>query len=79
MITISPSLIAVYGFCFTVISALIGIGIFWGSMKTQIASILQAIERLEKKQDKYNNLQERMVKVEARAASNTHRLDNLEA
>jgi len=36
------------------------------------------IEQLEAKQDKHNKLVERMVAVEHRAKSNTHRLDRME-
>lgn len=36
------------------------------------------IEQLEKKVEKHNNLVERMVQVEDRAKSNSHRLDDLE-
>lgn len=37
------------------------------------------LESLEKKVEKHNNLVERMVTVEQRSKSNTHRLDELEA
>lgn len=36
------------------------------------------LEQLEKKMDKHNNLVERMVAVEERCKSNTHRLDELQ-
>lgn len=36
------------------------------------------IERLEKQVEKHNNLVERMVVVEQRSKSNTHRLDDIE-
>ena len=36
------------------------------------------IEQLEKKVDQHNHLVERMVAVEERSKSNTHRLDELE-
>ena len=36
------------------------------------------IEQLEKKVETHNNLVERMVQVEDRAKSNSHRLDDLE-
>ncbi len=35
------------------------------------------LEQLEKKVEKHNNLVERMVAVEARSKSNTHRLDEI--
>lgn len=66
----------------TVIVAIIsGVGTLIGS----IFGILTAskmtnyrIEQLEKRVDKHNNLIERMYKVEERAKSNSHRLDELE-
>ena len=36
------------------------------------------LRKLEDKVDRHNHLVERMCKVEDRAMSNTHRLDNLE-
>lgn len=36
------------------------------------------IEQLEKKVEKHNNLVERMVVVEQRSKSNTHRIDEIE-
>ena len=36
------------------------------------------LEQLEKKVDQHNHLVERMVAVEERSKSNTHRLDELE-
>lgn len=36
------------------------------------------LKNLEAKVDKHNHLVERMCKVEDRAMSNTHRIDNLE-
>ncbi|WP_424244387.1 putative nuclease with TOPRIM domain [Elusimicrobium posterum] len=87
--TINPAFIALCGFCFTLLSALVAIGVFWGTIKTQIIALKEAIQSLKTeikedigelkcKQDKYNNLQERMAKVEARTASNTHRINKLE-
>jgi hypothetical protein len=56
-----------------------------GTIITQIALafrsnnvIIFRLDTLEKKQDKHNNLIERMCNVEARAKSNSHRLDDLE-
>ena len=41
-------------------------------------SVLETkVDDLCERQEKYNHLQERMIKVEDRSASNTHRLDDL--
>lgn len=42
----------------------IGIGGLYGSMKTELKQIRADVNRLETKQDRYNNLQERMGKAE---------------
>lgn len=56
-----------------------------GTIITQVALALRSnnvimfrLDTLEKKQDKHNNLIERMCNVEDRSKSNTHRLDKLE-
>lgn len=53
-------------------------GIFLGGLAMSIKFIEQQIKRLEEKQDKHNNLVERMVKVEESTKSAHHRLDNFE-
>lgn len=53
-------------------------GIFLGGFAMSIKFIEQQIKRLEEKQDKHNNLIERMVKVEESTKSAHHRLDNIE-
>lgn len=53
----------------------IGVGV--GSVKTHINYIIKKIESLEKKQDKYNNMQERMIKVEQSTKSSHHRIDDV--
>ena len=56
-----------------------------GTAAGSVAGVLAAnrltnyrIEQLEKKVEKHNNLVERMVAVEDRSKSNSHRLDELE-
>lgn len=56
-----------------------------GTAAGSVAGVLAAnrltnyrIEQLEKKVEKHNNLVERMVAVEGRSKSNSHRLDELE-
>ena len=53
-------------------------GIFLGGLAMSIKFIEQQIQHLEEKQDKHNNLIERMVKVEESTKSAHHRLDNIE-
>lgn len=52
-------------------------GIFLGGLAMSIKFIESQIKRLEDKQDKHNNLIERMAKVEASASSAHHRIDEL--
>ena len=47
-------------------------------MQEQIKGVKEDINTLSSRVDKHNNLVERMVVVEQRSKSNTHRLDNLE-
>lgn len=53
-------------------------GIFLGGLAMSIKFIEKQIKRLEEKQDKHNNLIERMVKVEESSKSAHHRIDNIE-
>ena len=53
-------------------------GIFLGGLAMRIKFIEQQIKRLEEKQDKHNNLIERMVKVEESTKSAHKRIDNFE-
>lgn len=53
-------------------------GIFLGGLAMSIKFIEQRIKRLEEKQDKHNNLIERMVKVEESTKSAHKRIDNFE-
>jgi len=66
----------------TIIVAIIS---FFGTVAGSLLGILAAnklvnfrLEQLETKVAKHNNLIERMYKVEDRAASNSHRIDDLE-
>lgn len=53
-------------------------GIFLGGLAMSIKFVEQQIKRLEEKQDKHNNLIERMVKVEESTKSAHKRIDNFE-
>lgn len=61
-------LVAVLGCVGTIIGS--GLGAVAAASKTNFR-----LEQLEKKVDKYNGLVERMVAVEERSKSNTHRID----
>lgn len=65
--------------------AAVGALLAWGEMKAsfkainvKLESLKSDIERLETKQDKYNHLQERMVRVEESSKSAHKRIDSLE-
>lgn len=53
-------------------------GVFIGGLAMAIKYIEKQIERLENKQDKHNNLIERMVRVEDSCKSMHHRLDAIQ-
>lgn len=61
-------LVAVLGCMGTIIGS--GLGAVAAASKTNFR-----LEQLEKKVDKHNGLMERMVAVEERSKSNTHRID----
>ena len=56
----------------------ISAGIFIGGLAMSIKFIEQQIIRLEAKQDKHNNLIERMAAVEQSTKSAHHRITNIE-
>lgn len=63
----------------TALIALVGTAV--GSLGGILASgklTNHRLEQLEKKVERHNNLVERMVEVEQRSKSNTHRIDDLE-
>ena len=65
----------------TIVAVLSLVGTCIGSITGIIASNKLTdfrLKKLEEKVDKHNHLVERMCKVEDRAMSNTHRIDNLE-
>ena len=55
-----------------------GIAAIWGGQKQTILHIRETVERLEKKQDKHNNLIERMAICERDIKSGHHRIDEIE-
>lgn len=48
------------------------------SLGTFGGTVVVRLTHLEKKMDKHNHIVERVIETEARAKSNTHRLDRLE-
>ena len=52
-------------------------GVFIGGLAMSIKFIEEQIRRLEEKQDRHNNLIERMVKVEESTKSAHHRIDSI--
>lgn len=51
-------------FAGTVCSGLISLVVSWMQNNKTMALVIYRLEQLEKKQDKYNNLQERTLKLE---------------
>lgn len=62
----------------SIIIQLIAIGVFIGVYKTTIAFMQEQIKDLKEDMRKYNNILERMIRVEDSAKSAHHRLDTLE-
>ncbi len=62
----------------SIIIQLIAIGIFIGVYKTTIAFMQKQIEDLKEDMRKYNNILERMIRVEDSTKSAHHRLDTIE-
>lgn len=61
-----------------VIINVVSAGVFIGGLAVSIKFIEQQIKRLEEKQDRHNNLIERMAAVEQSAKSAHHRINNIE-
>ena len=68
----------IVGVVIVVIVQLISVGIFVGQNKAFKEHITYRLDELEKKQDKHNNLIERMTVVEQSAKSAHHRIDGIE-
>jgi hypothetical protein len=65
-------------FLLVIVINVLSAGLFIGGLATSIKFIEKQIKRLEEKQDKHNNLIERMVKVEESTKSAHKRLDTIE-
>jgi len=55
---------------------MVGIGIMVGVVKTQLQYIEKTIEKLEKKQEKYNNVIKRTYKVEGDMSTIIQKIDD---
>lgn len=55
-----------------------GFVFFVWRMEKRLAVLEFKVDDLRDKQGRYNHLQERMIEVEQRSKSNTHRIDRLE-
>ena len=64
-------------FLLLIIINVLSSGIFLGGLAMSIKYIEQQIKRLETKQDRHNNLLERMAVVEQSTKSAHHRLDEI--
>lgn len=62
----------------SIIIQLVAIGIFIGVYKTSLAFMQEQIRELKEDMRKYNNILERMIRVEDSTKSAHHRLDSLE-
>ena len=74
----TEAVIALAGFIITLIIQIFSAGLFLGGLIFSIKYIEKQMKRLEEKQDKHNNLIERMVRVEDSAKSAHHRIDGIE-
>lgn len=63
---------------FDVIWKVLGIVFACGAIYSELKAIRKDLARLEAKQDKYNHLQERMVRAEESVKSAHKRIDTLE-
>lgn len=64
-------------FLLLIIINVLSTGIFLGGLSMSIRFIEEQIKRLENKQDKHNNLIERMAVVEQSTKSAHHRIDEI--
>ena len=71
------TVIAVASFVISLIIQIFSAGLFIGGLVFSIKYMEKQIRRLEEKQDKHNNLVERMVRVEDSAKSAHKRLDGM--
>lgn len=67
-----------YELIMSIIIQLVAVGIFIGVYKTTIAFMQLQISELKEDMRKYNNILERMIRVEDSAKSAHHRIDSLE-
>lgn len=68
---------AFIGLLVSLVIQLIAVGVFIGVYKTTIAFMQVQIQELKEDMRKYNNILERMIRVEDSTKSAHHRLDDL--
>lgn len=73
----SETIVALASFVITLIIQVFSAGLFIGGLVFSIKSMEKQIKRLEEKQDKHNNLIERMVRVEDSTKSAHKRIDDI--
>lgn len=71
--------IEIIGVAIVIVVQLISIGVFIGKNNEFKEHLTYRLNELEKKQDKHNNLIERMTVVEQSTKSAHHRLDTMES
>lgn len=69
--------ITITGFVIGLVIQIITVGIFIGIYKTTISFMQQQIEDLKSDMRKYNNVLERLIKVESSSSSAHHRIDEI--
>lgn len=72
------AIIAICAFLLTLIIQVFSIGLFMGGLSTALKFIEEWIKRLEVKQDRHNNLIERVAICEQSTKSAHHRIDGIE-
>ena len=65
-------------FCVTIVIQLLAVGIMIGVYKATIGFMQQQITELKEDMKRYNNILERMIRVEDSTKSAHHRIDNWE-
>ena len=69
--------ITVTGFIIGLVIQIVTVGIFIGIYKTTINFMQKQIEELKTDMRKYNNVLERLIRVEASSSSAHHRIDDI--
>lgn len=65
-------------FLLSIVINLVAIGVIFGTYKTTVEFMQRQIEELKQEMRKYNNMLERMIRVEDSTKAAHHRLDTIE-